>query len=205
MNMSHEDKLLKHLQYTIDQQFLSKKSLIALQNFFRGYRMRGYLEQWEKHTGKNFIDNIDEALDSFRNQVPLSCSDSKMQEIRTMYELRKSAEFNAFVRTYFELCISNLDAMTTISSISKSDEEAFDKYLEVRIAFLERWEKEQAIYNDFARDFFNVSECCKELDALEIISDICNSKEEANALFYKMNAAFSKHCNTTDDSRIIKK
>jgi len=193
MNMSHEDKLLKHLQYTIDQQFLSKKSLIALQNFFRGYRMRGYLEQWEKHTGKNFIDNIDEALDSFRNQVPLSCSDSKMQAIRTMCEIRKEAEFHVFIGTYFGLdyvSISSMDAITTISTISKSDAEAYDKYLEVRIAFLERWEKEHTAYNDFARDFFNADECCAGLDALEIISAISNSKEEASALFYKLNSAF---------------
>ena len=102
--------------------FMGKKSLEALTHFWSGYDYRGWVENWEKTTGRGFFENYEEAQRSSTGCEP--------REQHFMYG------FEAFVHEYYDCMITTNNAMGLILEKSNSDEEAFDKFFELLDEFL---------------------------------------------------------------------
>ena len=101
--------------------WLGEKSLKLLVQFWDGYSFREHMEVWEKHTGRNFFENFDEAIYS------------RILEPHGPYSMH---EFNKFVHSYYDEEATTISGVRMISQNSNSEEEAFDKFLELYDEFM---------------------------------------------------------------------
>jgi len=106
--------------------WLGEKSLKALVQFWDGYSFREHVEAWERLTGRNFFENFNEAI----------CSE--IPGVSSGPHLYSKSGFNKFVHLHYNCEIGVMSAYWLISSKSKSEEEAFDKFLELLDEFLEQ-------------------------------------------------------------------
>jgi len=95
--------------------YLGEKSLTKLVQYRHGYEMREHLEYWEKHTGRSFSEHFHEAINFM---IPES-------------EQFPIHEFSEFVGIHYNCSIGAMSGEHLISINSNSEEEAFDKYLEL--------------------------------------------------------------------------
>jgi len=119
--------------------FLGKKSLLYLKHFLAGYQMGEDVGIWETSTGRNYFENQNEA-----NQ-------SRTASTQGYDYTLESCQFNEFVYTHYN-CTTEIEGVLLHSTMcveyfilekSNSDEEAFDKYFELRDAFIKQRKKEQ--------------------------------------------------------------
>ena len=110
-------------------QFLcGPKSIGSLNQFFNGYNFGRRVEAWEKSTDRDFFENFDEAMQS--QYEPFGSYNSALDYLN----------FAEFVHSYYNRHISAANGLWLIIEMHNSEEEVFDKYLELRIAFLKQEE-----------------------------------------------------------------
>jgi len=158
--MDHYELLLhKILEKPFD--YLSEKSLKSLRTFLNGYKLRCKMEQWEKESDLNYFEHNESRI-----QLGLD---------RNFVEYQ---EFNIFVHIYYNHGVMRAKDGTnryltshTINSLiiekSNSEEEAFDKYFELREKYLSMSDKEikDLLYPNDEAGFLQFKEA-KEKDGI---------------------------------------
>jgi hypothetical protein len=112
--------------------YSGEKSLFRLRLFMTGYYYRCRMEEWEKETGLKASDHFDEANAGTPESIKCLCGIN-------------FAEFDYFVHAHYGRMIgagatkvpaTSLGSKGLIEQMSNSEEEAFDKYFELRDAFI---------------------------------------------------------------------
>jgi hypothetical protein len=118
------------------------KSLKRLCLFIDGYYYRCRMEEWEKETGLKASDHFDEANAGTPESIKCLCGIN-------------FAEFDYFVHAHYGRMIgagatkvpaTSLGSKGLIEQMSNSEEEAFDKYFELRDAFIAQKGGEKRAY-----------------------------------------------------------
>jgi len=130
MNSKQKRVLLKNIRHSPKQFYNGRKSIGALNTFLSGYHFRCKVEAWEKSTGHDFFKHFYAAVRLKSEYEPFGSYDSAIDYIR----------FAEFVHSYYGKVMSAKNGAMLIEEMCNSEEEAFDKYLELRIAFLEQEE-----------------------------------------------------------------
>jgi len=101
--------------------YLGEKSLKALSLFLHGYSFRENVEAWEEWTNLSFFENFDVAT---RSSVP-----------KKPDHFYSTLEFTSFVCSHYNREVAAFSGEQLISEMCNSEEEAFDKYFELRDTF----------------------------------------------------------------------
>jgi hypothetical protein len=125
--------------------YSGEKSLFRLRLFMTAYYYRCRMEEWEKETGLKAYEHFEEA-NAYEN-TPESI-------IRLCGKV--TIDFNFFVHDHYDRLteadngekrlLSPHSPMSLIEKMSSSEEEAFDKYFELRDAFIAQRGEEKRAY-----------------------------------------------------------
>jgi hypothetical protein len=127
--------------------YSGEKSLFRLRLFMTGYYYRCLTEEWEKETGLKAYEHFEEA-NAYEN-TPESI-------IRLSGKV--TFDFNYFVHDHYDrltcsehtggkkILASPYSPESLIKEMSSSEEEAFDKYFELRDAFIAQRGEEKRAY-----------------------------------------------------------
>lgn len=123
----------------------SGKSLKQIQLFSRVYQIRLDIDLWEKETGYNFF-NFCKHVHMHFDEIEKASQDSEFFSRNPGLPIH-SIEFNYFVHTYYNHMINiggtimpktTHNAISLIEQMSNSEEEAFDKYFELRDEYMKQ-------------------------------------------------------------------
>jgi hypothetical protein len=135
------------LGMTPEEHLRKAKSFKLLRNFISGYKVRQLMEAWGNKTDGGSFENLDEARKSFDDFTEERKKESMIPRPSETTKEIDFAEFLYFVHEHYDCMIdiggtlfpkTSHSPMGLIAVMSRSDEEAFDSYFELREAFIKK-------------------------------------------------------------------